>query len=92
MPVWQDYLAGLNPTNVNSTFDVQIAPAQIPPQVVFNTVVGRTYRIEWSSGMNGPWTILRDNIAGTGADINFTDLRDLSHAGAMFYRVAVEGP
>jgi hypothetical protein len=92
LAVWQDYLAGLNPLDTNATFDVQLAPAQTPPQITFNTVVGRTYRIEWSRGLNGPWTILRDGIAGTGGDISFNDMRDLSQAGVMFYRVAVEGP
>jgi hypothetical protein len=82
----------LNPTNANSTFDFQIAPAQTPPQLTFNTVLGRTYRIEWSTGLNGPWTVLRDGLAGTGGDISFTDVRDLSQTRGMFYRVAVEGP
>ncbi len=92
LPVWQDYIAGLNPTNANSTFGVEIAPVQTPPLITFNTVVGRTYRIEWSTGLGGPWTILRDGIAGTGGNISFTDFRDLSQAQGMFYRVAVEGP
>ena len=92
LAVWQDYLAGLNPLDTNSTFGVQLAPAQIPPQIIFNTVVGRSYRIEWTTDVNGPWTILRDNIAGTGANISFTDLRNLSLVSGMFYRVAVEGP
>jgi hypothetical protein len=92
LEVWQDYLAGLDPLDTNSTFAVQMAPAQNPPQIVFSTVVGRTYRIEWAESLSGNWTILRDGIAGTGGDITFTDLRDLSEAGAMFYRVVVEDP
>ncbi|HUZ07121.1 MAG TPA: hypothetical protein VMV89_06500, partial [Candidatus Paceibacterota bacterium] len=92
LQVWQDYLAGLDPLDTNSTFAVQMAPAQNPPQIVFNTVVGRTYRIEWSASLSGNWTILRDGIAGTGGVITFTDLRDLSEVGAMFYRVAVDDP
>jgi hypothetical protein len=92
LAVWQDYVAGLNPLDTNSTFGVQLTPAQTPPQIVFNTVVGRSYRIEWSTGLNGSWTVLRDGIAGTGASITYTDLRDLSHVGGMFYRVAVESP
>jgi hypothetical protein len=92
LTVWQDYLAGLNPLDTNSTFDVQYASSQNPPQIVFNTVVGRTYSIYWATSLNGPWTILRDDIAGTGGNITYTDLRNLSNAGAMFYRVAVEAP
>lgn len=92
LAVWQDYLAGLNPLDTNSTFVVQLAPGPTPPQIIFNTVVGRAYRIEWATDLNGPWTVLRDGITGTGANITFTDLRDLSQVDGMFYRVAVEGP
>jgi hypothetical protein len=35
---------------------------------------------------------LRDGIAGTGGNVTYTDLRNLSTVGAMFYRVAVEDP
>jgi len=92
LTVWQDYYAGLNPTNANSTFGVQVASPQAPPQFSFSTVAGRSYRIEWSTGLSGPWTILRDGIPGTGAPITYTDLRNLSTVNGMFYRVAAEGP
>jgi hypothetical protein len=92
LPMWQDYLAGLNPTNVNSTFDFQLATTVLPPQVVFNTVLKRTYRIEWAASLGGPWYVLRDGIEGTGDNVTFSDLRDLSLAPVMYYRVAVEGP
>ena len=90
--VWQDYIAGLNPTNSNSRFGVQMAPVQSPPQLSFNTALGRTYRIEWSTSMFGPWLTLRDGIAGTGGPVTFSDDRDLSTTGVIFYRAAVEGP
>lgn len=92
LAVWQDYLAGLNPLDTNSTFAVQLTGGQTPPQISFNTVVGRTYRIDWATDLTGPWTVLRDGIAGTGGNITFPDLRDLSQTQGMFYRVAVEGP
>jgi len=92
LAVWQDYLAGLNPLDPNATFTVQATGGQNPPQITFNTVVGRTYRIEWSLGLNGPWTLLRDGFVGTGGDITFTDYRDLSAVGNMFYRVGADGP
>jgi hypothetical protein len=90
--VWQDYLAGLNPLQSSSTFALQIAPSQFPPQIVFSTVVGRTYRIDWASSPNGNWMVLRDGIVGTGGNVAFTDLRDLSTVSAIFYRVLVETP
>lgn len=92
LAVWQDYLAGLNPRDPNSTFAVQIARSANPPQIAFNTVVGRTYRIDWSIDLGGPWTILRDGIAGTRGEVIFTDDRDLSSVSAIYYRVVVEDP
>ncbi|HTV62832.1 MAG TPA: putative Ig domain-containing protein [Verrucomicrobiae bacterium] len=90
--VWQDYLAGLDPLEPASTFAVQIAPSPLPPQIVFSTVAGRTYRIDWAPSPDGVWTVLRDGIAGTGGNVVFTDLRNLSTVSAMYYRVVVEGP
>ena len=92
LAMWQDYLAGLDPVNPNSTFTVQIASLPNPPQIGFSTVIGRTYRIDWAVSVDGPWTILRDGIAGTGSDVIFTDDRNLSGVSAIYYRVVVEGP
>ena len=90
--VWQDYLAGLNPQDTNSTFGVQLEAAQNSPQIVFDTVVGRNYRIEWATSLSGNWTVLRDGIIGVGGKMSFTDLRDLSTVEGMFYRVVAEVP
>ncbi len=92
LTVWQDYLAGLDPLDTNSTFAVQYASSQNPPQIVFNTAVGRTYRVEWAINPDDEWTVLRDGIVGTGSDVIFTDERNLSGAPTMYYRVAVEVP
>ncbi len=89
LPVWQAYVAGLNPTNVNSRFNVSLAfPRGQAPQIIFNTVATRTYRVESAAAL-GDWTVLLDNIPGTGGNILFTDNRVLGGAGAVFYRVAV---
>jgi hypothetical protein len=90
LPVWQAYLAGLNPTNANSRFDVSTAfePGQTP-QVLFSTVVTRKYRVETTTSLGSSWAVLRDNIPGTGGYILFIDNRVLSGANAIFYRVAV---
>ncbi len=87
--VWQDYLAGLNPTDPNSRFDVEhlIVPGQ-PPELIFNTVAGRTYRVDTATDL-GSWTVLLDNIPGSGGAILFTDLRNLSGVSSVFYRVSV---
>lgn len=92
LAVWQDYLAGLNPLNTNSTFNTLFTSSSSPPQISFNTVVGRNYRVEWAASLNENWTVLRDGIPGTGGVVTFTDLRNLSSVGCMFYRVLAEYP
>jgi len=89
LPVWQDYLAGLNPTNANSRFTVWTAfvPGQTP-QIVFSTVVGRMYRLETATSLDS-WSVLRDNMPGIGGNILFIDNRTLSGVSSVFYRVAV---
>ena len=89
LPVWQDYVAGLNPTNANSRFTVSTAfgPGQVP-QIIFNTVATRTYRVEAATSL-GNWEVLLDNIPGTGGNIVFVDNRVLSGVSAVFYRVGV---
>ena len=89
LPVWQDYLAGLNPTNASSRFTVStaFAPGQTP-QIIFSTVAGRTYRVETATSLD-TWAVLRDSIPGTGDNILFIDNRVLSGVSAVFYRVAV---
>jgi hypothetical protein len=89
LPVWQDYVAGLNPTNANSSFTVStaFAPGQTP-QIIFSTVAGRTYRVETATSLDS-WAVLRDNIPGTGSNILFIDDRVLSGVNPVFYRVAV---
>ncbi len=89
LPLWQDYVAGLNPTNANSKFTVStaFAPGQTP-QIIFSTVAGRTYRVETATSLD-TWAVLRDNIPGTGGNILFIDDRVLSGVSAVFYRVAV---
>ena len=89
LPVWQDYLAGLNPTNANSRFTVStaFAPGQAP-QIIFSTVAGRTYRVETATSLD-TWYVLRDNIPGIGGNILFSDDRILTSVSAVFYRVTV---
>ncbi len=90
LAVWQDYLAGLNPIDPNSKFSVQLGgpPPLVQPVITFSTVVGRTYRLETATTLNN-WSVLRDGFSGTGGNLSFTDLRNLSGVSAVYYRVAV---
>jgi hypothetical protein len=89
LAVWQDYLAGLNPLDPTARFDVEhaIIPGQ-PPQLYFNTVGGRRYRVDTATEV-GNWSVLLDNIEGTGGTLLFTDYRNLSGVSSVFYRVSV---
>jgi hypothetical protein len=89
LPVWQDYLAGLDPRDPKSKFAVWTAfmPGQMP-QITFSTVADRTYRVETATAL-GTWMVLRDNIPGIGGNILFIDNRVLTGVSTVFYRVAV---
>jgi hypothetical protein len=89
LPVWQTYLAGLNPRDPNSRFAVWsvFIPGQMP-QINFSTVMGRTYRVDCATTLDS-WSVLRDNIPGTGSTILFIDNRTLSGVNAQYYRVSV---
>ena len=59
-----------------------------PPQIIFSTVMGRTYRVETATSIDS-WSVLRDGIIGIGGNILFIDNRSLSGVNTLFYRVAV---
>jgi hypothetical protein len=89
--LWQDYVAGLNPTNASSVFAIQnLSPTGSAGsyQVNFNTVLNRTYRVEASTDLLN-WQTLQDGIAGTGGPVTVTDNRFLSGIISMYYRVVV---
>ena len=54
--------------------------------ISFNSLAGRTYRIESSTNLFD-WSLLKDNIPGTGAVMEIGDLA-ASAAERRFYRVA----
>ena len=89
--IWQDYVAGLNPTNASAVFAVQNLSATGSPsqyQITFSTALNRTYRVETSTDLQ-TWQPLQDGIAGTGGEVTILDSRYLPAATPVFYRVAV---
>jgi hypothetical protein len=88
---WQDYLAGLNPTNSSSVFMVRnLAPVGSPShyQITFSTALTRTYRVDASTNLVS-WQTLQNGIAGTGGDVAITDNRIMATPTQMYYRVVV---
>ncbi|HEX3798687.1 MAG TPA: immunoglobulin domain-containing protein [Verrucomicrobiae bacterium] len=90
LPVWQDYIAGLNPLDPNAKFFLSpiVSPQAGVPMLTFPTALGRTYRVD-SAVVPGAWTPLLDGIIGTGGLITIPDNRNLSGVGSLYYRVAV---
>jgi hypothetical protein len=89
--IWQDYVAGLNPTNAGSVFAVlNVSPAGPPVgnQITFTTALNRTYRVDASTDLL-TWQTLQDGIAGTGGNVTVFDNRNLTGTTHTFYRVAV---
>ncbi len=89
--IWQDYVAGLNPTNASSVFAVlNVSPATPPAnyQITFTTALNRTYRVDTSTDLL-TWQTLQDGIAGTGGNVTVSDNRNLSGITQVYYRVMV---
>ena len=89
--VWQDYVAGLNPTNTSSVFVVRNLSASGLPshyQITFSTALNRTYRVDTSSNLL-TWQTLQNGVLGTGGDVTVTDNRIISATTPAFYRVVV---
>jgi hypothetical protein len=89
--IWQDYVAGLNPTNRSSVFAVQSASATSLPgefQLTFQTSLNRIYRVDTSSDLLN-WQTLQDGIPGTGGAVTVTDDRGLPGTIAAYYRLVV---
>jgi hypothetical protein len=89
--IWQDYVAGLNPTNTSSTFKVGKPSFNGSPghcQISFGTAPNRTYRVITSTNLVD-WQIVQDGIAGTGGTVTITDNRLTAATVDAYYRVQV---
>jgi hypothetical protein len=87
----QEYIEGTNPSDSASFLritSVSYDPSTGAASFSFPSTNGKLYRIEYSDDLTNPngWTILQDNVVGTGADLPITD----SAVGITerFYRVA----
>ena len=61
--------------------------------VSFRSATGQTYRVERTLDLVlGPWTVIADNLAGTGAALEVVDAGALTSFPAAFYRVSFTPP
>ena len=91
-----EFVAGLDPTNANSIFTVQIAPASGQPNQIaisFNPIViGRTYTVESTDSLtSGTWTPLSGSTS-----IDVGSERTVTDTGAIgskkFYKIEISKP
>ena len=57
--------------------------------VMFPSLLGKTYRVEQRAGLGDIWMLLSDNIAGTGSAIGVVDVEAADQNLKRFYRVTV---
>jgi len=86
----QEYQAGTNPKSPTSVLRItSIEKAAADIVLAFPSVFGKTYRVEQSPTLGGPWTILSDNLPGTGDLINVEDVEGADANVRRFYRLSV---
>lgn len=79
-----EYAAGTNPRDATSAFRiVSITRAGANVEIGWPTVFGKRYQLQWRDSLSaGTWSVLQNNIAGTGAVVNASD----SAVAQRFYR------
>ena len=74
---------------VNVVLPLLVMKAGNDAIVSFRSAVGQTYRIERAlDPVNGPWTAVAANLAGTGASIEVVDAGALTNFPSASYRVS----
>jgi hypothetical protein len=86
----EEYVSGTNPNSRSSLLRITAMQASgNDMQLTFPSVLGRTYRVERSNTLlEGSWSTVQDNLSGTGAPIQITDLSGSART-KCFYRIVV---
>ena len=85
----QEYMAGTNPNDPTSFWSATATASGADVQITFLTISGATYQVETTNDLiNGSWTVLFDNLAGTGAAMTVTHVNALD-TPPRYYRVIV---
>ena len=83
---------GATPTPTpTSTFTPTIDYSTVVPRIGFQSVAGKSYRVEYTDNFtHGPWNVLENGLFTSNA--TFVQVSDPGGAGLArrFYRVAVE--
>jgi hypothetical protein len=70
---YREFLAGTRPNNPASAFRMTMQQENEITLLFVNGVPGKTYRFEAASDVTGPWSIIADNLAGTGSALRVVD-------------------
>jgi hypothetical protein len=91
--VYQDWVAGLNPTNPSSVLEMLTPAATVNPAglvVTWQSVNTRTYFVQCRTNLAAQqsFTTIQSNILGQAGTTSYTDFT-ATNAGPYFYRVGV---
>jgi len=87
---YQEYVAGTDPHSATSVLPTPIADKSTGDAVIsFQSVFGKTYRIEQATELGSSWSTLTDNIFGTGGIISVSDVEAFDETQRRFYRVVI---
>ncbi len=94
MNVYQDWVAGLNPTNPASVL-VMLPPTvtnlSTGVRVSWQSVAGANYFLNFTTDLASSFTTIATNIAGQPGTTSYADTNAIG-PGPFFYRVGVPGP
>ena len=94
-PVWQSYIAGLNPNDPESQLKLSLGSSPDGTNAVLNwlpVVPGRIYSIETTAILNGPFETLPGATNLTSGSFIITDSLAPTNSSATFYRIKVQKP
>jgi glucose/arabinose dehydrogenase len=90
LTAYDDFWAGLNPTNPGSIFKIEKASMNSSgTQVSWDSVLGKNYTVQWSSDLV-TWNNLGSPIPGNGSVASTTDTTPGGQNHQRFYRVLVD--
>jgi hypothetical protein len=86
----QAFNAGINPTNPSTAFRITAVQDAVSGAIIsFPSIAGKIYRVDMRNDMVlSPWTLLVDQIVGTGSTIQITDPTAIGPS-KRFYRVDI---
>ncbi len=83
-----EFRAGTNPLDPSSAPRVQATIHSPDVELIFETIPGHRYSVEWSPQPDGPWTPLATTLLGTGESVRIVDIGAIL-GPVRFYRLSI---